>query len=155
MTKRRTKNNKRSKKNKNKTRRKYKGGRIRRDLNTLLKGVETIFLRYPPSIDQEFLDYFDSISKEDIKFSITSNTAFISGSIIQKFLKNINLLDKFNFCLFSDEVGYGKPNRKIYECLYSKSKDYHSSISKIEIIHIGMLHFDLNISFFILFLVLF
>jgi len=107
------------------------------DLNSLLKGVEAIFLKYPPSIDQEFLDYFDSISKEDIKFSITSNTAFISGSIIRKFLKNINLLDKFNFCLFSDEVGYGKPNKKIYECLYSKSKECHSSISKIEIIHIG------------------
>lgn len=107
------------------------------DINRLLEDIESIFLQHPPIISEEFTNYYNSISSIGNTFSITSNTAFISGEIIRKYLRQKDLIDNFQFCLFSDEVGYGKPSSQIFGQLFLKAKSYHTNLLSDQIIHIG------------------
>jgi FMN phosphatase YigB (HAD superfamily) len=106
-------------------------------IELLIKEVKKIFIKYPPIIDDNFLNYYESIKNNNITFSITSNTGFISADVIKDFL-NLSGIDKnFNFYLFSDEFGFGKPNINIFNELVREVKKFHPTISLNEIIHIG------------------
>ena len=107
------------------------------ELSFLKTQLDSLFLKYPPLIDNNLYDIVELIIKSGKTSSITSNTAFISGNIIREFLSNVELLNKFSFCLFSDNVGFAKPGSKIYEQLYSEVGKKQPSLKKSEIIHFG------------------
>jgi hypothetical protein len=107
------------------------------DLNFLLEEVGKIFLQNPPILCEGFLNFFHSINPNGTTISITSNTAFISGSIIKQFLASCRLLDKFHFCLFSDEIGFGKPAKEIFQALIFNTNKVNPGLIGQEIIHIG------------------
>jgi FMN phosphatase YigB (HAD superfamily) len=107
------------------------------DLTNLKFEIDSLFLKYPPKLDNNIISSIEKIQNYDKACSITSNTAFISGHVIRQFLSNVNLLDNFSFCLFSDEVGLGKPSSTIYELLYLKAKAIHPQLKKSELLHIG------------------
>ncbi len=110
---------------------------IPQKLDHLVNEIDQIFLQYPPSISSGFNDYLEIIIGSKKSISITSNTAFISGSTIKSYLNSIGLAVKFNFFLFSDEVGFAKPTTYIFKKLLSNIREYNPYISKNEIIHIG------------------
>ncbi len=99
--------------------------------------INILFLAYPPFIEPSFYDIIDLINKKGKTCSITSNTAFISGSVIVKYLENCNLLHRFSFTIFSDEFGFGKPNSKIFDYLTIKAIECKSMVDKTNILHIG------------------
>jgi putative hydrolase of the HAD superfamily len=99
--------------------------------------IDNLFLKYPPVLYTNLLFELENIVKSGKTISITSNTAFISGYIIERFLKNISLIDKFSFLLFSDILGFAKPNNKIFEQLYIHAKVIHPNLKKSEVIHFG------------------
>ena len=107
------------------------------DIKKIVEDIEFLFLKYPPIIYAGFLDFLELIDNGNKTISITSNTAFISGSIIEKFLESIGLLNKFIFYLFSDRENYGKPHKSIFEKVYIKKKEFEPGINLNEIIHIG------------------
>lgn len=107
------------------------------DLYELKIEIDSLFIKYPPELDKNFYSIIESIKYYGKTCSITSNTAFISGDVIRQFLTDATLLDKFSFCLFSNEVGFGKPSSKMYELLYQKAKAINPPLKKSEIIHIG------------------
>lgn len=107
------------------------------DIKKIVEDIELLFLNYPPIIYTGFLDFLELIDGGNKTISITSNTAFISGSVIEKFLESIGLLNKFKFCLFSDRENYGKPHKSIFEKVYLKKKEFEPGINLNEIIHIG------------------
>ena len=98
------------------------------DVPSLIQEVQTIFLKHPPIIQVEFLEYLNSISKKGITCSITSNTTFITGATIRKFLTNLGLLEEFDFCIFSDENEFGKPHYSLFEFLFNETKKHHKNI---------------------------
>lgn len=107
------------------------------DIKKIVYDIEILFLKYPPIIYSGFLNFLELIDNENKTISITSNTAFISGSVIEKFLESIGLLNKFKFCLFSDRENYGKPHKSIFEKINLKKKEFGPGINLNEIIHIG------------------
>ena len=107
------------------------------DIKKIVEDIELLFLKYPPIICSGFLNFLELNDNGNKTISITSNTAFISGSVIEKFLESIGLLNKFKFCLFSDRENYGKPHKSIFEKVYLKKKEFEPEINLNEIIHIG------------------
>jgi FMN phosphatase YigB (HAD superfamily) len=99
--------------------------------------INILFLANPPFIEPSFYDIIDLINKKGKTCSITSNTAFISGSVIVKYLENCNLLHHFSFTIFSDEFGFGKPSSKIFDHLTTKAIECKSVVDKTNILHIG------------------
>lgn len=107
------------------------------DLYELKVEIDSLFLKYPPKLDYNIYSLIERIQYYGKACSITSNTAFISGNVIRQFLTDAKLLDKFSFCLFSNEVGYGKPSSNMYELLYRKANAINPLLNKSQIIHIG------------------
>ncbi len=107
------------------------------DLVKIIQEIEEIFLEYPPILSQDFLRFLNHISHLQIPLSITSNTAFIAGRVIKAFLTNCALVEKFQFFLFSDEVGQGKPSREIFSLLEQKAKVLNPIVQVKDIIHVG------------------
>jgi FMN phosphatase YigB (HAD superfamily) len=107
------------------------------NLIELCNKINTLFLAYPPFIEPSFYDLIDLINKKGKTCSITSNTAFISGSIIVKYLENCNLLHRFSFTIFSDEFGFGKPSSKIFDLLTIKAIKCNYLMGRSNILHIG------------------
>jgi FMN phosphatase YigB (HAD superfamily) len=107
------------------------------NLIELYNQINILFLAYPPFIEPSFYEIIDLINKKGKTCSITSNTAFISGSVIIEYLENFNLLHYFSFTIFSDEFGFGKPSSKIFDYLTFKAIECKSLIDRTNILHIG------------------
>ena len=115
------------------------------DVDFIMDEVKHIFLQNPPKIEIGFLNFLQLIKDLGKTISLTSNTAFISGAIIKKYLTSIDIVENFDFLIFSDELGYGKPCEIIFDELYSKVKELHVSIVAKEITHVGD-NFDADIN---------
>lgn len=105
------------------------------DLEILKSSIFKLFLKYPPFISENFIHTLESIELDKISLSITSNTAFIPGFIIEKFLKQIGILNVFSFCVFSDVTRVSKPNPKIFDIVLDNLSD--KTITAKNILHIG------------------
>ena len=88
------------------------------DIIPLLSEIDDLFLKFPPQISDEFLTFYNSPSCNNITKSITSNTAFVSGHIIKRFIENSVIGTSLDFYLFSDIIFTSKPSPKIFEKLY-------------------------------------
>jgi FMN phosphatase YigB (HAD superfamily) len=105
------------------------------DLENVKKQIFDLFLKYPPTLSEDFILFLESTKTEKITLSITSNTAFIPGSIIQECLKKLNIFDRFDFYIFSDIEQCSKPNFAVFEKILNKSE--FASYTNKDIIHIG------------------
>jgi putative hydrolase of the HAD superfamily len=106
--------------------------------NQLMEKSEELFLlNYPLQITSYCWDVLRIGLAEGLRFSITSNTAFIRGKVIKQFLENEGLSDLFSFFLFSDEVGVGKPQPEIFDALYEKSSSFGTQLKLSQVLHIG------------------
>lgn len=105
------------------------------DLEKIKEAIFELFLKYPPSICENFISYLNKLELNSVTISITSNTAFIPGFIIEKFLHQIDLHKKFSFCVFSDKEQVSKPNKKIFDIVLSHLNNRIKSA--IDVIHIG------------------
>lgn len=105
------------------------------DLEIIKSAIFELFLKYPPSISENFIKFLGLVDHEKITLSITSNTAFIPGFIIEKFLNQIGIRDNFSFCLFSDHVQVAKPNKKIFDIVLDLLNNKIQATN--DVIHIG------------------
>ena len=95
-----------------------------------------LFLKYPPVLDPELKSILEILRASGCSISITSNTAFIPGSLIRDFIDDHLGSDIFNFSFFSDAVKFAKPSFEIFDLMY----DYLSNdkiLEKHNILHIG------------------
>jgi len=67
--------------------------------------------------------------------NISSNTAYIKGRTLRKVFKKYDLLDYFDFLIFSDEINSSKPSSKFFKELERECKNLN--VSKNSILHIG------------------
>lgn len=108
------------------------------DLNRLFETVLNIFVEYPPLINKELKLILDKNIYLGKTLSILSNTAFIPGNVINKFLDKNFGNEYFSFKLFSDELMIAKPNLEIYKIAFNEiQKIYPNGIRKSDILHIG------------------
>ncbi|MFV0178660.1 HAD family hydrolase [Empedobacter falsenii] len=104
-------------------------------LNDFYDETEKLFYNYPPEkINQYLYDLLEKNKSEGKSSNILSNTGFIKGTTIRQVLKDMEILNFFDFHIFSDEVKMSKPNHEIFDLMISS---VDKNISLNEVIHIG------------------
>ena len=92
--------------------------------------LEEAFAQHPPTMLPEAIEALKRIKASGVTISITSNTNFIRGAAIKTWVFANKF--EFDFCLFSDEVGWAKPHQKMFGQLIEQS-----GREPKEIVHIG------------------
>jgi putative hydrolase of the HAD superfamily len=99
--------------------------------------AEELFFKYKPLLlNEEIPALLQDLKQEGKTINILSNTAFIKGSSLREILRYYDLFDCFSFQIYSDEVGYSKPNQEIYQLTFNEIEKI-KPLSKHEIIHVG------------------
>ena len=105
-------------------------------LNEFYQKSESLFLEYKPVIIFKNLhQLFEEIKNQGKTINILSNTGFIKGTTMRKFLVAENLHQYIDFHIYSDELKISKPNPLIFQEVKNliKNKD----LQKNQILHIG------------------
>ncbi len=99
--------------------------------------TEQLFFENPPTLlDKNTLSVFKTLKDNGCTLSLLCNTAFTESSILKKLLIQLGASDYLDFLLFSDEMGYSKPNKKVFEHLFNQANALKPLLHK-EILHLG------------------
>ena len=105
-------------------------------LNEFYNKSEELFLEYKPVVIFENIhDFFEDIKNQGKTINILSNTGFIKGKTMRKFLIHENLDQYIDFHIYSDEINYSKPNPLIFQEVKKNIKDQDLPMNRI--LHIG------------------
>lgn len=111
------------------------------NLEFLYQEMEKLVFNFLPIIySNETTDILDRIKQtQKNTIGILSNTAFIQGKTLRKVLDELKIGQYFDFQLYSDEVGFSKPNKTFFDIMIQTATAKHTetSIKLNEIIHIG------------------
>lgn len=105
-------------------------------LNQFYQKSEDLFLEYKPVVIFENLhQFFDEIKNQGKTINILSNTGFIKGKTMRKFLISENLDQYIDFHIYSDEMNCSKPNPIVFQEVKNliKNKDLKMN----QILHVG------------------
>lgn len=95
--------------------------------------VNDLFMKYPPDfLNGSIQPMLKTLTDEGYHLNISSNTGFIEGKTINATLKNLNISEYFDFCIFSDEIGLSKPSSDFFEKVFEQT-----SLDKLEVLHVG------------------
>lgn len=99
--------------------------------------TELLFMKFRPNlIEPKIQLLFEEIVEQGKTINILSNTAFIKGITLRKLLDYYELSPYFSFQIFSDEVGFSKPNPAVFQLVHNEIKLF-KDIDKKEVLHIG------------------
>ena len=99
--------------------------------------TELLFMKFKPDLIYPKIQLlFKEIVEQEKTISILSNTAFIKGVTLRKLISYYELENFFSFQIYSDETGFSKPNKEIFQLVYNQIESL-KSIAKKEVIHIG------------------
>ncbi|SDQ16326.1 putative hydrolase of the HAD superfamily [Chryseobacterium soldanellicola] len=105
-------------------------------LNEFYLKSEELFLEYKPVVIFENLhQFFDEIKNQGKTINILSNTGFIKGTTMRKFLIGENLDQYIDFHIYSDELNCSKPNPLIFQEVKNRIKNQDMLLDQI--LHIG------------------
>ncbi|EFK36962.1 dUMP phosphatase [Chryseobacterium gleum] len=108
----------------------------REKLNEFYNKSEELFLEYRPVVIFENIhDFFENIKNQGKTINILSNTGFIKGTTMRKFLIHENLDQYIDFHIYSDEMNCSKPNPLIFQEVKKNIKDQDLPMNRI--LHIG------------------
>ncbi|QBJ88006.1 HAD family hydrolase [Chryseobacterium gleum] len=108
----------------------------REKLNEFYNKSEELFLEYRPVVIFENIhDFFENIKNQGKTINILSNTGFIKGTTMRKFLIHENLDQYIDFHIYSDEMNCSKPNPLIFQEVKKNIKDQNLPMNRI--LHIG------------------
>jgi len=90
------------------------------------------FLNFPPElIRDDTLETLDRLARR-YTLACVSNTGFVNGTEMRPALEAIGLLGYFDIQLFSNEVGFNKPDPRIFRELLKRT-----ACAPNEVVHIG------------------
>ena len=96
----------------------------------VMRDINNLFIKYPPYLSSTIIDELHNIVKQfNITLSIGSNSNFISGVHMHPWLESQIPL---KFGVYSDLLGYSKPNPLFFEAIKSQVDCKHT-----EILHVG------------------
>jgi len=106
-------------------------------LSEFYKETELLFMKFKPDLIYPKIQLlFEKIVEQEKTISILSNTAFIKGVTLRKLISYYELENYFSFQIYSDETGFSKPSKEMFELVHNEIKSL-KSIEKKEVIHIG------------------
>jgi len=89
------------------------------------------FLRDPPELNYGVEETVRSLSAR-MKLGIISDTGLIPGSVIRRYLSEKELLSFFSATVFSDELGYCKPDARAFRKALGLLR-----VTPVEAVHVG------------------
>ncbi|CEJ70412.1 Phosphoglycolate phosphatase [Chryseobacterium oranimense G311] len=105
-------------------------------LDTFYQKSEELFLEYKPVVIFENIkEFLDQIKNQGKTINILSNTGFIKGRTMRKFLIQEELDQYIDFHIYSDEINISKPNPLIFQEVKNNLKDQELPMHRI--LHIG------------------
>jgi putative hydrolase of the HAD superfamily len=106
-------------------------------LSQFYKETELLFMKFKPDLIYHRIQLlFKEIVEQEKTISVLSNTAFIKGVTLRKLISYYELENYFSFQIFSDEAGFSKPNKEIFQLVYNQI-EILKSVEKKEVLHIG------------------
>jgi putative hydrolase of the HAD superfamily len=106
-------------------------------LSAFYREAEMLFMKFKPDLIYPKINLLlKQIVEEEKTISILSNTAFITGATLRTLIEHYELENYFSFQIYSDETGFSKPNKEIFQLVYNEVKSF-KSIEKKEVLHIG------------------
>ena len=104
-------------------------------INEIYSDIAVIFFKYPPTLyDENTLCTLSALHNQGSTLSILSNTGFIKGVTLKKFIQTSDLSQiPFKFMLFSDELEMSKPN----PYFFSNINKAIPHLNNFEILHVG------------------
>lgn len=100
--------------------------------------TEALLMEHKPLLLDDFIPQtLEKLQANGQTLNILSNTAFIKGKSLRAVLAHYGLDAYFTFQVYSDEIGYSKPAREMYEHAYTHISRLHPGIGKHEVLHIG------------------
>ncbi|WP_343607239.1 HAD family hydrolase [Chryseobacterium oranimense] len=105
-------------------------------LDIFYQKSEELFLEYKPVVIFENIkEFLDQIKNQGKTINILSNTGFIKGRTMRKFLIQEELDQYIDFHIYSDEINISKPNPLIFQEVKNNLKDQELPMHRI--LHIG------------------
>jgi len=105
-------------------------------LNEFYQKSEDLFLEYKPIVIFENLhQFFNEIKNQGKTINILSNTGFIKGKTMRKFLIEEDLDQYIDFHIYSDELKVSKPNPLVFQEVKNLIKNQNLEMNQI--LHIG------------------
>lgn len=95
------------------------------------KAYTMTLLRIPPEINDDVLETLPLLT-DKYKLAVICNTGATPGEILREIMKKDGIFSFFNFLVFSDEVGFAKPNTRIFRYTLE-----HLDIENSQAAHIG------------------
>lgn len=90
------------------------------------------FLNFPPELMRDdTLETLDRLARR-YTLACVSNTGFVNGTEMRPALEAIGLLGYFDIQLFSNEIGFNKPDPRIFRELLKRT-----ACTPTEVVHIG------------------
>ena len=110
-------------------------------LDFFCQEAEKVFMEYAPlPIDGSVENGLQLMRHRSCIINILSNTGFTRGFILRKYLTSIGWDKYFDYCIFSDETGYSKPNRHMFDAVYTQATAIWKDsrwLDKKQVLHIG------------------
>ncbi len=101
------------------------------EMDEIVKLHEEMELEFMPDFIPGVGDAIKELSK-DYKLGVISDAIFSPGRVLRQILESENLLQYFDFFVFSDEIGNSKPQPIVF-----KATCDHFGINRNELVHIG------------------
>lgn len=79
----------------------------------LFKAYTTTLIKLPPRLNDGTRETLQAL-RGRLKMAVICNTGVTPGSLLRKIMEKDLLLDFFDYLIFSDEVGFAKPNTRIF-----------------------------------------
>ena len=99
--------------------------------------TEKLFFEYHPTLlDNRTPQLLERLVNEGYTLSLLCNTSFTESNFLKKLLVLLGIDKYLSFKLYSDEMGYSKPNINVYEQLYNEAQKLRP-LTKKDILHIG------------------
>lgn len=110
-----------------------------RDIHSIYLIMETMFIKNPPHLFPDTGHVLSKLRERGASLSVLSNTGYANGHTMRIILDNLQILQFFQFTLFSNETGTSKPNISIYNDMFTQVAHLNAMrcLSREDILHIG------------------
>jgi putative hydrolase of the HAD superfamily len=89
-------------------------------------------LELPPRLNEGAKETLQGMRSRVQRLGLICNIGRSSGEVLRQLLRNLGVLDFFDVTVFSDEIGWRKPDKRIFQ---AAANQMHVAISTI--VHIG------------------
>jgi len=90
------------------------------------------FFEVPPCLNPDAINVLEDLTEAGKRIGLICNTGLTPCFALKEFLDSEGVLEYFDFLVFSDEIGFRKPDPKIFHFLARKLK-----VDPCSVVHVG------------------